>query len=117
MAHTSVGTYLRFLRRKSGLTQRELARILGSVTVTQISRHERSITPPGLLTAFGYQAVFQKPISDIFPGLYYAVEAGIEERLAAFEDEMSESEQAGPAAEPIARRLEWFYERRNPEAA
>jgi len=113
MAQSSVGTYLRFLRKKSGLTQQELAQILGSATATQVSRHERSVTPPGLLIAFGYQAVFRKPVSDIFPGLYYAVESGVEERLAAFENELRSSTVKGRAAEPIARRVEWFWERKN----
>jgi DNA-binding XRE family transcriptional regulator len=89
MASSSVGTHLRFLRRKSGLSQRDLARILGSVSASQISRHERSRTLPGMLTAFGYQVVFEKPVSDIFPGLFYAVEAGVQERLEEFKRELN----------------------------
>ena len=113
MAPTSVGTYLKFLRKKSGLSQRELARILGSVTVSQISCHERSITAPTLIAAFGYQAIFQKPAADIFPGLYYTIEAGLEERLKAFENELSAKTTKGPAAIPIALQLEWLWRRRN----
>ena len=115
MATTSVGTYLRFLRRKSGLSQGELAKILGSVTVGQISRHERSISAPNLLAAFGYQVVFRQPVSDIFPGLYHAVEAGVEQRLAEFESELGSSEAKGRDAARIARQLEWLWERENPE--
>lgn len=116
MASSSVGTYLRFLRRKSGLSQRELALILGSVTASQISRHERSIAPPSLLTAFGYQAVFRMSLSDIFPGLYHAVEDVIEERVNRFGSELNNSTAKGRAAAPIARQLEWLYERMNPES-
>lgn len=116
MTSSSVGTYLRFLRRKSGLSQRDLALILGSVTASQISRHERSIAPPSLLTAFGYQAVFRMPVSDIFPGLYHTVEDGIEERMNQFEGELNNSTTKGRAAAPIARQLEWLYERINPES-
>lgn len=83
MTSSPVGTYLRFLRRKSGLRQRDLARILGSVP-SQISRHERSRSLPTLMAAFGYQVVFGKPVSEIFPGLYHAVEMSIEERLEEF---------------------------------
>jgi transcriptional regulator with XRE-family HTH domain len=116
MKPNSVGTYLRFLRRKSGLSQRELASILGNVTASQISRHERSVTPPSLLTAFGYQTVFQKPASDIFPGLYHTVEAGAEERLEAFERELGDSTAIGRTAVPVARQMEWLWERKNPES-
>jgi transcriptional regulator with XRE-family HTH domain len=117
MSRSSVGTYLRFLRRKSGLSQRQLARILGSVTANQISRHERSATPPNLLVAFGYQAVFQQPVSHIFPGLYHAVETAIEESLGELEGELHDSAAKGRAAVAIARQLEWFWERKQPESA
>ena len=116
MTSSSVGTYLRFLRRRSGLSQRELAQILGNVSATQVSRHERSVTPPALPTAFGYQAVFQKPASDIFPGLYHTVEAGVDQRLAAFESELGNSTAKGRSALPVARQLEWLCERKNPES-
>jgi transcriptional regulator with XRE-family HTH domain len=115
MAQSSVGTYLRFLRRRSGLSQRQLARILGSVTAAQISRHERSVTPPSLLAAFGYQAVFQQPVSDIFPGFFHTVESGVEERLGELESELSNSVAKGRTAAPIARQLEWFWARKNYE--
>jgi transcriptional regulator with XRE-family HTH domain len=116
MKSSSVGTYLRFLRRKSGLSQRELARLLGNVTASQISRHERSVTPPSLLTAFGYQTVFQKPASDIFPGLYHTVEAGANERLEVFERELGNSTAIGRSAVTVARQMEWLWERKHPES-
>jgi len=115
MAQHSVGTYLRLLRRRSGLSQRQLARILGSITAAQISRHERSVTPPSLLAAFGYQAVFQQPASDIFPGFFHTVEAGIEERLGELESELGNYVAKGRAAAIIARQLEWFCARRDSE--
>jgi transcriptional regulator with XRE-family HTH domain len=115
MTQNSVGTYLRFLRKKSGLSQRQLARILGSVTAKQVSRHERSATAPNLLTAFGYQLVFQQPVSKIFPGLYYAVETAIEESLGELECELSNSAARGRTAVRIACQLEWLWERKNPE--
>lgn len=115
MKSSSVGTYLRFLRRKSGLSQRQLAEILGNVTLAQISRHERSVTPPSLLAAFGYQVVFQMPASDIFPGFYYTVEAGVEERLVAFEGQLNDSKAKGRSAVPVAKQLEWLCVRKNPE--
>ncbi len=115
MAPSPVGTYLRFLRRKSGLSQRELARILGSVTPNQISRHERSAILPTLIATFAYQAIFQKPASEIFPGLYHTVETVVEERLEAFENELSARTTKRRAA-PVTRQLEWLRERRNQEA-
>jgi transcriptional regulator with XRE-family HTH domain len=87
MTSKSVGTYLRFLRKKSGLSQRELAEIIGTISASEVSRHERSRALPSILTAFGYQAVFGRPVSAIFPGVFYTVRAVVKERLRKFEGE------------------------------
>jgi transcriptional regulator with XRE-family HTH domain len=107
---------LRTLRQRSGLTQKELAHILGFRSGVPISRHERSGSVPDLLTAFGYEVVFRVPISKLFPGLYQTVEVGIEERLAKMEGELHESTAKGRAATPIARKLEFLGERENHES-
>ena len=111
-----VGTYLRFIRRRSGLSQKQLAQILGTVSQGQISRHERSVSQPSLLVAFGYEAVFRQPVSEIFPGFYHTVETAINERMEELESRLSDSTARGRAAALIARQLEWLCERRNPES-
>jgi DNA-binding XRE family transcriptional regulator len=113
MTSSSVGTYLRYLRRKSGLSQAELAQILGSVSATQISRHERSRTLPSILTALGYQVVFRMPVSDLFPGLFHTVEAGIEERLREFELDSNSRSAKGGTALSIARQMERIEKHEN----
>lgn len=106
-------SYLRTHRKKSGFSQRELAAVLGFLTEIQVSRHERSVTIPGLMIALGYEAIFRAPISEIFPGLYRAVEAGIEDRLEDMENELQQSTVKGRKAASIARKLEWLWERKN----
>jgi len=69
-----------------------------------------------LLTAFGYQQVFQKPVSDIFPGLYHAVEAGVKERLEEFEREPGSSATNRNVALPAALDLEGISEGENHES-
>lgn len=108
--------HLRTLRKRSGLSQKELGHILGFRSGAPTSRHERSDAVPDLLTAFGYEAIFRVPISELFPGLYQAVEVGIEERLAEIEDELQQSTAKGREAVPVARKLEFFCERKNPES-
>jgi hypothetical protein len=70
---------------------------------------------PNLLTALGYEAIFRVPISELFPGLYQTVEAGIEERLAKMEEELQQSTAKGRRAALVARKLEFFWERKNME--
>jgi len=116
MTLDQIASYLRTHRKKSGLSQRELASILGFLSEIQVSRHERSVTIPGLLIALGYEAIFRAPIAEIFPGLYRAVETSIEERLATMENELQQSNVKGRKAASVARKLEWFWERRNSES-
>jgi transcriptional regulator with XRE-family HTH domain len=106
---------LRTLRLNSGLSQKELAQLLGFRSEVPISRHERSETVPNLLTALGYQAIFRVPVSELFPGLYQTVGAGVEERLAKMEEELHQSTAKGRSAAPVARKLAFFWERKNME--
>jgi transcriptional regulator with XRE-family HTH domain len=115
MTSSPVGTYLRFLRRKHGLRQRDLARIIGSVTASQVSRHERSRSLPTLLVAFGYQVAFGKPVAEIFPGFYHAVETSIGGRLEEFRRNAGGGAANNGPAMPVYRDGDWLDERENPE--
>jgi len=116
MALEQIANYLRSHRRKSGLSQRELAEIVGYVTGFQVSNHERSVAIPALLIAVGYEVTFRVSIAELFPGLYGTVEAKIEDYLAQLEEELQQSTAKGRRAASIARKLEWLWERRNSEA-
>ena len=107
---------LRTLRKRSGLSQKELAQILGFRSKVAISRHERCDSVPDLLTAFGYEAIFRVPVSEIFPGMYQTVAVGIEERLAKLEDELYRSTAKGRDAVPIACKLEFLVERKGTDS-
>ncbi|MHB1956172.1 MAG: helix-turn-helix domain-containing protein [Sulfobacillus sp.] len=117
MTSRPVASYLRTHRRKAGLSQSELASILGLVTELQISRHERSLTLPLLLTAISYEIVFQVPLAEMFPGIYETVRLNVETRLDEIEERLKQSSAKGRKAAFIARKLEWLWERRNPGAA
>ena len=113
MDSSPAASYLRTYRKKSGLSQSELAEVLGLISEWRISEHERSITIPRLLTAISYEIIFNVPISKLFPGVYETVRGNVESRLAELEARLQESDAKGRAATPIARKLEWIYERKN----
>ena len=115
MTTEPIAAALRTLRKKSGLTQRELAYILGFKSEFPVSRHERSIGVPNLLTAIAYEIIFRTPISVQFRGLYKSVEASIEQRLGELEEELQQSTAKGRGAIVVARKLEFCCERNNPE--
>ena len=66
--------YLKTHRRRSGLSQDEMAFLLGSSSGAKISRYEHRARRPTLKTALAYEAIFQVPASALFAGLYQKVE-------------------------------------------
>ena len=113
MSHRPLASYLRTHRRKSGLTQHELARILGYAHGGPVSRHELATDIPSFSAGLGYQAVFRISVSDMFPGMYQAIESTIESRLAEFERELTGRNATSADAKVIAQKLEWLWARRN----
>ena len=108
--------YLRSHRLKSGMSQRELAELIGLIQHHQVSKHERSTAIPSLLVALSYEIVFCVSVAELFPGLYETVRMNVEERLLQMEKSLQESSAKGRRAYAVARRLEWLWERRNPAA-
>jgi len=72
--------YLRTYRKRGGLTQSDLAFLLGSDTGTTVSHYERLLRDPNLDTAFACQVIFGIPAQELFPGVYGKVEKAIRRR-------------------------------------
>src|SRR5690348_14503995 len=110
--------YVRARRRKAGLSQRDLAFILGYGKPGAVSRHELFRSVPPLLMAIAYEVIFQTPIAELFPGLHETVEAAIEKQIEGFESRLvseRDKQSTGPTRE-IDRKLEWLAERRQRRA-
>ncbi|HEY6763221.1 MAG TPA: helix-turn-helix domain-containing protein [Candidatus Sulfotelmatobacter sp.] len=108
-----LANYLRAHRRRTGLTQHDLARVLGYESYGAISRHERFEVVPSLVMALSYQVLFRVPVSEMFAGMVEDVEFDLEVRLAEFEAYLGEQSVRSPRAAAIARKLEWLSERRS----
>ena len=67
-------SYLRTHRKRSGLTQSEVAYLLGLKSGQIVSRHERLDRRPNLETMFAYQIIFDVLPHELYPGLYEKVE-------------------------------------------
>lgn len=70
-------SYLRTHRLKSGLSQRELAFLLGVQSGAKVSRYERLVRTPNLHDAFACQALFGVAAHEIFPAAFHAVEEAL----------------------------------------
>ena len=108
-----LANYLRAHRRKTGLTQHDVARVLEYVNRDPISRHERLESTPSLLIALSYEVLYRVPVSEIFAGLAETVEFNVEAQLTQFETYLGEQSAQSPRAVAIARKLEWLSQRRS----
>jgi transcriptional regulator with XRE-family HTH domain len=76
MTH-KIKSYLRTFRRRSGLTQDEVAFLLGADSGAKVSRYERLSRKPNFRTALGLQVVFGIPADELLPGISAEVERKI----------------------------------------
>src|SRR5438309_12044963 len=81
MASHQLENYLKTFRRKSGLTQREVAFLLGWKNGAQLSRYEKRHTLPPLRTALAFEAIFKVPLAELFSGLRESVGRETSERI------------------------------------
>ena len=71
------GTRLRRGAASVGLSQHELAHLLGCSSGAKVSRYEHFQRVPSLKTAIAYEIVFRAPLESLLPGLYAQVRARI----------------------------------------
>jgi transcriptional regulator with XRE-family HTH domain len=72
--------YLRNERKRLGLTQADIAALLGVHWKTRVSRYEREPALPPLDAGLAYQAIYGKPVSEIFSGASAKVRANVRDR-------------------------------------
>jgi transcriptional regulator with XRE-family HTH domain len=65
--------YLRTYRKRAGLSQDELAFLLGCRSGTKASRYELCRRVPGLPTMFAYEVIFRIPPRELFAGIFEQV--------------------------------------------
>ena len=80
--------YLRMHRRKWGLSQRELGRLLGYQSPTPISRIEGSKCSPGMEVALASQVLFGVPPDAMFPQYFGEIEERTMQRIYLFHEEL-----------------------------
>ena len=77
---SKVPSYLRTYRKRNGLSQDEVAFLLGCQSGTKVSRFERLARKPNLETALACEVVFGIPAHDLFPRAYAEVEKTVTAR-------------------------------------
>jgi DNA-binding XRE family transcriptional regulator len=77
-------------RRRSGLTQDEVAFLVGLRTASQVSRHESGEREPDLRLALGYKLIFNATVHELLPHIYFEVAQQIGNRARKLLDQRSE---------------------------
>ena len=80
--------YLRTFRRRSGLTQREFAFLLGLKHGAAVSRIERSKRVPSLVWARASVLVFGTRARELFPGIFSEVHEAVLRRVYELYEEL-----------------------------
>ena len=78
--------YLRTHRKRAALSQEEVAFLLGVKGMNKankVSRDEHYARTPTLESALAYEAIYGKPIRELFAGLYDGVEREVVARAKA----------------------------------
>ncbi|HEV2694769.1 MAG TPA: helix-turn-helix transcriptional regulator [Verrucomicrobiae bacterium] len=79
----SLPNYLRINRKQSSLSQEEVALMLGVKGMDKggkVSRDENNARTPTLETALAYEAIYGKPVRELFAGLYEQIERDVSSR-------------------------------------
>jgi len=70
MSSSNLPNYLKMFRKRSGLTQREVAYLLGCDNGSKISRYERQTRVPNLKTLLGFQTIFAADVKQLYSGTH-----------------------------------------------
>ena len=103
MAHR-LPNYLRTHRKRAGLSQDEVAFLLGCQSGAKVSRYERLARRPSLETAFAYEAVFGVSARELFAGVYEKVEREVVKRARILAGKLN----ATQPDRTVRRKLERF---------
>lgn len=66
--------YLRANRKRLALSQQEVAFLLGAGNGAKVCRYERFLREPNLRGALACEAVFDRPMRELFAGVYKDIE-------------------------------------------
>jgi len=94
VSRTKLNNYLRAYRKRSGLSQDEVAYLLGSSTGTKVSRYERGGRQPNLDTALAYEAIFRVPTRVLFAGRQQKVDQAVRRRVARLQERIGVQNQS-----------------------
>lgn len=104
MSSPKLGSYLRTYRLRAGLTQRDVAMLLGLETGSTISRTEKSKEIPSVLILLGYCVLFDANPEELAPGTFRKIESTISSRV----DVLAEKLRKCPKTPTVLARINFL---------
>jgi transcriptional regulator with XRE-family HTH domain len=109
MASPKLEHYLRTCRKRSGLSQSEVAYLLGARSKNQVSRYERRSHATPLRAALLFEALYGAPVSEMFAGVYESVRKELKRRARELAREFQA--QDGKRNRRVrTQKLQWLVE-------
>jgi transcriptional regulator with XRE-family HTH domain len=103
--------YLRSYRKESGLSQQEVAFLLGCENGGQVSRYEKRHRLPPLETALACEEIFGAPVAELFAGMRQSVRKDMAKRRLELRSRLQAKTLNGSAAQVAAHKLRWLADR------
>lgn len=82
--------YLRTYRKRSGLSQKEIAYLLGCEYGTKLSRYERFHRIPNLKTVLTLEIIYHTESKHLFEGMYNDLAYQLKKRAAILEERINQ---------------------------
>ncbi|MBU6142119.1 helix-turn-helix domain-containing protein [Patescibacteria group bacterium] len=101
-----LSNYLRMYRKRSALTQEELAFLLGATRDSKVSRYENGRRIPTFDAILAYSFIFNASLEDLFAGHYDEVAITIHKRAQRLLAKLG----AQPASPALARKMQFLQE-------
>ena len=89
MTSSKLPNYLRVYRKRLGLSQNEVAFLLGWRNASQPSRYEHFSRVPALRTALALAVIFQVSVCELFSGEYQKVENAVRRQAQRLESRLT----------------------------
>lgn len=99
---SSLPNYLRACRKRAGLTQDDVAFLLGNRTAARVSRYERFRYVPGFCTALALCIIFHKSQQELFNGEWQKVESTMRRRAKRLAARLADKDADGSARARVA---------------
>jgi len=109
MTFPKLDNYLRAYRKKSGLSQAEIAYLVGCKTRAEISAYERRSRMPPLPMALALQVALHVPVSELYAGKYDSISKQVRERAERLAVDLR-AKKPKRGKNLIVYRLQWLVE-------